>query len=95
VLTPKTGAPVTRYYDKETNLMTKMVMTMKSPMGEISAESYPSDYRKEGEILMPHKVLQKAASQEFTFTVDSVQFNPDIPKEKFDLPGEIQALIKK
>jgi outer membrane lipoprotein-sorting protein len=95
VLTPKTGNPVTRYYDKESNLLVKMVAVLKGPMGEISTESMPGDYRKEGEILMPHKIIQKAASQQFTITIDSVQHNAEIPKEKFDVPPEIQALMKK
>ena len=32
---------------------------------------------------------------EITMTVESVKYNADIPKEKFDLPTEIKALQKK
>ena len=94
-LTPKEGMAMTRYYDKESNLMVKMVMTVKNPMGQFPVESKVSDYRKEGEILMPHKISQSAAGQEIAISVDSVKLNPEIPKEKFDPPAEIKALMKK
>ena len=95
VLTPKEGSPMTQYYDKTSGLMVKMTMTAQGPMGEIQIETVPSDYRKEGDILIPHKMAQKAAGQEFTITVDSVKHNPEIPKDRFDLPDDIKALVNK
>ena len=53
------------------------------------------DYRKEGAILMPHKVTQKAAGQEITISIDNVKYNAEIPKDKFDPPDEIKAMLKK
>ena len=95
MLSPAQGSPITQCYDKTSGLMVKMTMTAQSPMGEQTVDMFPSDYRKEGDILMPHKMKQSVAGQEITFTVDSVTFNPDIPKEKFDLPDEIKALVNK
>jgi hypothetical protein len=95
VLTPKTGSPVTKWYDKDSNLLVKNAATVKTAMGEISSESMLSDYRKEGDLLVPHKTVSKAMGQEFTITIDTVKHNAEIPKEKFDLPEEIQALLKK
>jgi Outer membrane lipoprotein-sorting protein len=95
VLTPNEGSPETQYIDKETNLPVKTEMVLKGPMGEIPVEATLGDYRKEGDILLPHKTVQKAAGQEYTITFDSIKFNVDIPKDKFDLPDEIQALLKK
>jgi hypothetical protein len=94
-LTPKEGMPMTRFYEKDSYLLVKMVMTVKNPMGEIPVESYVSDYRKEGAILMPHKVTQKAAGQEIAITIDNVKYNVEIPKDKFDPPDEIKAMLKK
>lgn len=97
VMTPKDGegGPETQYIDKETNLPVKMAVTIKGPMGEIATETLVSDYRKEGDLLMPHKLVQKMAGQEIALTFDNVKFNVDLPKDKFDLPAEIQALLKK
>ncbi len=95
VLTPKTGSPSTRWFDKDSNLLVKLAMTSKSAMGEIQSEMVVSDYRKEGDILLPHKMIVKAGPMEFVATVDTVQHNPEIPKDKFDIPDEIKALLKK
>jgi len=94
-LTPNEGSPVTRFYDKESGLLVKTAMTVSTPMGEIAAESVASDYRKEGDILVPHKMVQKAAGQEMTFTIESVKYNSEIPKDRFATPDEIKALMKK
>jgi outer membrane lipoprotein-sorting protein len=95
VLTPNEGGPITQYYDKQSNLMVKMTMTAQSPMGEQAMDMFASDYRKEGDILMPHKMKQSVAGQEIVFTIDSVTFNADIAKDRFDLPDEIKALVNK
>jgi hypothetical protein len=95
VLTPVTGSPSTRWFDTKTNLLVKMSIVAKSPMGEVQSDSVVSEWKKEGEILMPHKIVSKVATVELVMTVDSVQHNPEIPKEKFEIPAEVQALIKK
>jgi hypothetical protein len=70
-------------------------MVVKSPMGEIPAESVVSDYRKEGGVLVPHKVSQKMVGLEISTSLDSIQYNAEIPKGKFELPDEIKALVNK
>jgi hypothetical protein len=64
VLTPAEGSPITQCYDKQSGLMVKMTMTAQSPMGEQTVDSFATDYRKEGDILMPHKLKQTLAGQE-------------------------------
>ncbi len=95
VLTPRTGNPITRFYDKKSGLMQKMIMTAKSPMGEMTVELVASDYRKEGDILSPHKLTSHAMGQEIVITIDKIQYNAEIPASRFDLPAEIQALLNK
>lgn len=95
VVTPKEGSTQTRYYDKATNLLLKTVRTVKTPMGEITSEALMVDYRKDGDILAPHKVTQKVAGQEITMTIESLQYNAEIPKDKLALPDEVKALIAK
>jgi hypothetical protein len=95
VVTPKTGSPSTRWYDKESNLLVKMTSISKTPEGEIQADSTIGDYRKEGDIIVPHKVVVRAGPMEFEMSVDAVQYNVDIPNGKFDIPDEIKALLNK
>src|SRR5260370_3886048 len=64
-------------------------------MGEITAEILNGDYKKEGDLLTPHKLTNKFAGQEIEILVQSMEFDAALPKDRFDLPGEIQALLKK
>ncbi len=52
------------------------------------------DYRTEDDVLMAHKLTNKFAGQEIQITVDKVEFNADIAKDRFDLPDEIKALLE-
>jgi zinc protease len=93
--TPKSGNPKTFWYDKDSNLMVKMSAVTATPQGDIQSDTSVSDYRKEGDILVPHKMSIKAGPMEISMTVDSLQINPEIPKNTFDVPDEVKALIKK
>jgi len=95
VLTPKSGPPMTKWFAKDTGLLMKMAMTSKTPMGDIQSDSTYSDYRKEGDVLVAHKVVTHVATMELVMTVDGVQTNVDIPKDKFDPPAEVKALMNK
>jgi hypothetical protein len=95
VLTPKEGKPITEFYDKKSGLMVKTMATVTSQMGDVKAEIVYDDYRKEGEVVTPHRMINRAAEQEFVIQIDSVEVNPDLPKDRFDLPPEIKALLNK
>ena len=94
VLTPKEGKPETEYYDKESGLLLKKTMVIASPMGEVPVESLMSDYRMENGMMTPHKLMQTAAGQQFSIKIDKMETNVAIPKETFDLPPAIKALVK-
>ena len=95
MLTPNEGKPETQYYDKKTNLLVKMAMTVVSPMGEIPSETVISDYKEQNGLLSPRKIRQKALGQEFEITIAQIDYNIDMPKDRFDLPNEIKALVTK
>jgi len=95
VLTPKEGSPTTHWYDKKSGLLIKTTATRTTPMGEITVDVIADDYRKEGDVLAPHKMTNRVSGTEFQILVESVEFNVDLPKDRFDLPPEIKALVKK
>jgi hypothetical protein len=95
VLTPAQGKPVTEFYDKTSGLLVKTMTTVTSQMGEISAEILYSDYQNDGSVLSPHRMVNRAVQQEFVVQIQSVETNADLPKDRFDLPPEIQALVNK
>jgi hypothetical protein len=95
VFTPETGNPVTEYYDKTSGLLVRTTTTVTSQLGEIPAEILYNDYRKDGGVLSAHRMVNRAAQQEFVIQIQSIETNVDLPKDRFDLPPEVQALVKK
>jgi hypothetical protein len=95
VLTPQEGKPMTEFFDKKSGLMIKTMATVSSQFGDVSAEIIYDDYRKDGDLLTPHRMTTRAAQQEFVIQIESVDVNPDLPKDRFDLPPEIRALLNK
>ncbi len=95
VLTPSQGNPVTHFYDKKSGLLIETATTRATQMGDISAQVFADDYRKEGDLLVAHKLTNKFAGQEFQITVASLEFNVDMPKDRFDMPDDIKALLNK
>ena len=95
VLTPKEGNAVTEFFDKTSGLLVKTTTTVSSQLGEIPAEILYDDYQKDAGVLSPHHLVNRAAQQEFVIQIQSVETNVDLPKDRFDLPPEVQALVKK
>ncbi|MBV8841937.1 MAG: DUF620 domain-containing protein [Bryobacterales bacterium] len=95
VLTPKEGRPETMYFEKKSGLMRKTTLIAASQMGDVSADVIAAEYKDFGGVLIPSKVTQKAAGQEFTTTIDAIKVNEEIPAARFDLPAEIKALLPK
>lgn len=96
VLTPAEGEPETRWYDKESNLLLKTTVTLKSPAGAVPIDAYPSDYKKVDGILRAHKGKQVVAGvQQTLFVAEKIEHNAQIPKDRFDLPADIRALVEK
>ncbi|MHB1562437.1 MAG: LolA-like protein [Isosphaeraceae bacterium] len=90
VLTPRAGKPITKYYDKESHLIVKEVETTAGPMGEMTAETYPSDYRKTDGILIPFKLAQSQGGQSFEIKVTEVKHNVDLPADTFKVPAALE-----
>ncbi len=95
VMTPLEGRPETHYFEKDSGLMVRQTGILKTPMGDVSVDASIGDYRPESGILMPHSLNQKLAGQQLKLTFTSIVFNTDIPKDRFDLPPEIKALLAK
>jgi hypothetical protein len=95
VLTPSEGQPTTEFFDRKSGLLVKTSATRTTQMGDIAAVVLYDDYRKDGDILGPHKLTNRAAGQEFLILIERVESNVDLPSDRFALPPEIQALLKK
>jgi outer membrane lipoprotein-sorting protein len=94
VLTPKVGKPTTHYYDKASHLQVKEMATQKSPMGEVTVEIYPHDYKKIDGILIPHSVTQKVLGQEVEMKLTDVKQNVDLQADTFKRPASLDQVEK-
>ena len=88
------GNPETVYYDRNSGLPLKTVLTIKGPMGDMTLEVVPSEYKKIDGVSFAQKMTQKNVTlkQSFVMTFDSIENNVDIPAERFALPDAVKAL---
>lgn len=86
---------MTRFYSKESGLLVKALMTVKTEMGEIPTESVVSDYRAVDGVLIPYKASTKMLTLQLNTTVESAKNNVEIEASRFDLPADIRALLAK
>src|ERR1700704_4838225 len=89
------GHPQTLYFSQKARPAMKTTIVASSNMGEVPVSVTVTDYKNFNGVWVPSKTIQKAAGQEFTMTIESVQLNPEIPAERFALPAEIKALAAK
>src|SRR5450432_1650056 len=64
LMTPKTGAAETTWYQKDSSLAVKKSAVIDSPMGKVPMSVTIGDYRKIGDLLLTHKIMQSVMGQE-------------------------------
>lgn len=92
VMTPETGEPETRYYEKKSNLLRK---TEAADQAAVPYELFFSDYREVDGVLSPHTIRRVSTGQATLFTIDSIRRNVDMPADRFTLPDDVQTLLAK
>jgi outer membrane lipoprotein-sorting protein len=92
-LTPVEGGLEKWCVDVDSGLVVRVGMKLQHPMGEIPVQTFLSDYREVGSVLVAHRLVQQVMMQQMATTITSVETNVDIPDETFALPEEIQELI--
>jgi hypothetical protein len=95
VATPKTGTPQTLYFDKDSGLLVRTETTVNSPAGAVPVVAEPGDFRKVDGIMLAFTSRMKVMGQERVVTIEKVEHNVALPADRFALPAEIKALIKK
>jgi len=95
VLTPKSGKPGTEYYDKTSHLLVKQTSLTAGPMGEISVDTFPSDYKAVDGILIPFTVTQKVLTQQIVLKLTEIKHNVDLPADAFRRPASPDEPAKK
>jgi hypothetical protein len=94
-LTPDQGAKEVYYFDKASGLLVQMTATVISPLGEIPTSVTISDYRPVEGIQTAFTMRQSAMGQVIVMRFDKVTYNATVPKDRFDPPAAVKALLKK
>ncbi len=93
-LTPAQGQPILDFYDVESGLRTKSIISLKTPSEDLLTETYYEDYRPSNmRVSFPFKLLHRLKKEETSVELVSVRCNVDIAWNRFDLPPDIKALL--
>lgn len=95
LLTATDGNQHTRYYDKETGFLTKVVLELKTPQGQALIELLLYDYRPAGGLVQSHRGIRILPGQEIESRLEKVETNVEIDPSRFALPEAVKALIGK
>lgn len=82
-----------QYFDAESELLVGTSVLVASFMGDMPTTTVVSEYKKFGDFLFATKAIQKQAGMEVLITTSAVEFD-NVPKEAFDLPPSIRALLR-
>lgn len=95
VATPKSGSPQTLYFDRESGLLVRTETTVTTAGGAVPVVAEPGDFRKVDGITMAFTSRMQVMGQERVVTIEKVEHNTVLGADRFALPAEIKALVKK
>ncbi len=93
VLTPKTGRPVTLFFDEATSLLLRTDMIMATEAGEIPVRIRLQDYRELDGLKLAYRTIMELLGQERVMVINRLQQNVDLPADRFALPADVKALL--
>ena len=96
-LVKKSGQKQTEFYDVKSGLLVKQLMTTEAQgMGEITIESFVSNYKKSGKFKVPFKMVQKLPNgMEMSIEFTKFEYNAEVEDSAFAPPADIKKLIEK
>ncbi len=94
-LTPLEGSVITTYVDATTYLAYRSDLKLSTAMGEFDMIIYSEDYHPVDGVQYAHKSRIEIMGQKRVVTIESIEHNVEIPKDRFKLPDEIKALVAK
>ncbi len=83
------------FFDKESGLLVRTEGVMESAMGAVPYVSSLSDYRRTGDVLLAWRIEVEIMGQQRVITTTGVEQNVEMPEGIFDIPDDIEALLKK
>lgn len=87
---PKGDVPSKQYFDAESGLLKQVVVED----GAATVTTTLGDYKKVDDFTLPHKIESSGGQLEFELTYETIKHNEPVADGTFDLPPEIEALMK-
>ncbi len=84
----------TRFFDKESGHIVKIITTGNTPMGEMEVTVLPSNFKNVDGINLPFTQTTVMAQGEMVLEFEEIMINPEFPKGKFDVPDDVKKLIE-
>lgn len=88
----KEGSKHVDFYSVKSGLAVKAETEAESPLGVMKIQSFPTDYRKVGKVLMPFKVEQVLPTAKMVVTMEEIKPNATMDAAKFELPETIKKM---
>lgn len=79
-----------QWYDCQSALQVKAATRLPPSLGNAPAETYPSDYRPTGGILLPYRQRTFVLGQERRLAIDSVEHDVELADDLFEPPAELR-----
>jgi hypothetical protein len=86
---------LTAFFDKDTNLATKLESNLVTQAGTIDVTAWLSDYKTVDGIKFPHTTKLELVGQTRIMKITSLKHDVKLADNQFDPPAEIKALLKK
>src|SRR5512140_3481828 len=88
------GMEIMQYFDVETGLAAGTTRSIENPqMGKIDITVVLSDYKDQGGIKMPSKIVQKTPQGDVVLTFTTYEWDK-VDQATFNLPDAVKALVK-
>jgi hypothetical protein len=95
VLTDLGGGQHTRFYDKETGLLARVLLEVQLPQGKLPMETRFYDYRETGGPREAYRTVRTISGQEIETRVEKIEINGEIDPARFAMPDVVKALLEK
>lgn len=83
-----------QFFDAETGLAAGIMRSIENPqMGKIDITAVLSDYKDQGGVLMPSKMVQRMPQGDFVFTFSAYEWDK-VEAKIFELPDAVKSMVK-
>lgn len=88
------GGEAMQFFDAETGLAAGVTRSIENPqMGKIDITAVLSDYKDQGGVLMPTKMIQKTPQGDVVLTFTAYEWDK-VEAKIFELPDAVKAMVK-